>query len=232
MKTHFNIYGHEFSLDDGSLPILMDMLDSDFECDNQGCRNLPEKPETIVDIGAHVGIFSILMSKMYPDSRIYAVEPLLMNRANLLRNISQNNCRNIQSVSLALSKDGGPVPLYVHPGNTGSASTFNTPEFNLEVVPSVTLDALLTQIPEEKIDLMKVDIEGSEYEVFVHFNGWDKIKRLSIEVHGIIALTKEENVKLQENFVNFLFGKMPKENICALTDSKFYKWGEVLPCPK
>lgn len=231
LKNLFNVWGESIIIHDVS-SFVTDLVKHDMEHDNQGCRELHFNPKVIVDLGAHVGIFSIIMSKRYPTAHIYAVEPVPLNGVNLFKNIEENNCKNIKHLCYAVNDGEGNIPLFMHPQNTGSASLFNTHEFGSFLVPTISIDDLLTKIPHDEIDLMKVDIEGCEYQAFKTFTGWNKIKHLSIETHDIPTVSKEINKKIHENFVLFLQSKMPKENLCILTPYAFYKWGKELPAQK
>lgn len=130
-----------------------------------------------VDVGAHIGLFSLLLANLNPNARIDAYEPFDPVRArlrrNLLRNASLGTIRSelVQIHSLALSDGTGDAYLYYDPRIELPSSTGLDPEqvgdkSNLAcaMVPTVTLDLHRRRLDLEssRVDLMKIDVEGAE----------------------------------------------------------------------
>jgi FkbM family methyltransferase len=63
-----------------------------------------EKDDIVVDIGAHVGIFAILVALMYPEAKVYAFEPLPANFYFLQKNIARHKVDNVVAVNKGLLK--------------------------------------------------------------------------------------------------------------------------------
>jgi FkbM family methyltransferase len=136
-------------------------------------------PTTIVDAGAHIGMASILFACRYPSAKIIAVEPEPSNFALLVRNTS--SYKNITPICAALWKEDGEVTLgssNVHP-----KGAFQIVENGKTRVRAVTLDTLMRESGIGSIDILKVDIEGSEREVFAHCDWIDKVRVIVIELH-------------------------------------------------
>jgi FkbM family methyltransferase len=139
-------------------------------------------PQTIVDVGAHIGIASILFARRYPLSRIIAVEPEPSNFALLLKNIAPY--KNIQPICAALWKEAGEVSLgssTVHP-----KGAFQITKNGRTRVRAVSIDALMREADIQSIDLLKIDIEGSEKEVFDSCNWISRVRIIAIELHDRI----------------------------------------------
>jgi FkbM family methyltransferase len=137
--------------------------------------------EVIIDAGAHVGLFSLIASVF--AKKVISIEPHPVNFNLLKINKIINNVENMVLVGRALWYE--KVPLNLYEGNhTGSSSITQTKD-NVEsyLVRAVTLEEIIDRFGE--IGLLKMDIEGGEFEVFnnVRKNVLDGIKCMSIEVH-------------------------------------------------
>jgi FkbM family methyltransferase len=131
---------------------------------------------TFVDIGANVGAFTYWAHHcMQGSGRIVAVEPDEEMRARLEFNLRTNGMRHVDVVSAALSDHTGTAVLYVDRGQRGR----NTLESAVaeatggdrvaQTVPLDTLWARLTALGVDRIDALKIDIEGHEVPVMRHF---------------------------------------------------------------
>ena len=117
--------------------------------------------------------------RRYPRAKIIAIEPEPSNFALLLRNTS--SYKNIQSVCAALWREDGEVTLgssNVHP-----KGAFQIVENGETRVRAVTLGTVMRETGIQSIDILKVDIEGSEREVFASCNWIDNVHAIVIELH-------------------------------------------------
>ncbi|GIX44449.1 MAG: FkbM family methyltransferase [Candidatus Hydrogenedentota bacterium] len=116
-------------------------------------------PRFVVDAGAHIGVFSLIVSAYFPEARILAIEP---NRANieiLERNFSANQVHgDIQPV--ALWNENTPVGFSGGQSNAGRIQ----PDEREEQVQARTLSSILGDSISE-VDFLKLDIEGAELAV-------------------------------------------------------------------
>jgi FkbM family methyltransferase len=117
---------------------------------------------TFVDVGAHVGYFSVLASSIVGDSgRVFAVEPEPRNLELLRANLWRNACDNVTVLPVAAYDRRGHVRFVSNPdGFAGSWIEPNQGETGT-MAPCAPLDALLG---EQTVDVMKIDIERSEPE--------------------------------------------------------------------
>ena len=126
-----------------------------------------KRGSTFIDIGANIGYFSLLASHLVADEGIVlAVEPSRRALSRLASNVQRNNLSNILIWSLAGGKDYSIRNLLqATPNNIGATSLIShvTP-FAVESVSIIPLDALFLAL-EIKPDVIKIDVEGFEYEI-------------------------------------------------------------------
>jgi FkbM family methyltransferase len=116
-----------------------------------------------VDIGANVGIYSVLMAQKAPRGRVVAFEPLPLYCTLLDLNSRLNGLTNIEIRSSAVGDKGTHEEFSVAEDGAYSSlrPTGRKPESECIQVPSVTLDEVFARTG-EKVDIIKVDVEGAE----------------------------------------------------------------------
>jgi FkbM family methyltransferase len=136
-------------------------------------------PELIVDVGANVGYASIYFALRYPRAQIIAIEPEASNF-----NILQANTKaypHIKLVQAAIWSQAGNVGLH-ESDESWAHSVSRDPQ--LPQVSALTLDDILAMSQASRIDLLKIDIEGAEQEIFEHPGGWlDRTSTMIVELH-------------------------------------------------
>lgn len=147
----------------------------------------------ILDIGAHIGLFSLYLSRRWPNARIFAVEPHPDNLHLLRANLDLNNAANVTILPVAVSGTDGTVTLSGDMRfNNGAFSLFASDaalnSHSLEV-PGVALRSLCTANGLTDIDLLKVDCEGAEYLIFNDDFPYTCVRNLRVEAHRSSALT-------------------------------------------
>jgi len=146
-----------------------------------------------VDVGANVGFYSLIASKLVGSAgRVYAIEAVPSSIAVLRANVKFNDCRNVVVHGVAAWSTRGKVKLSVPLSLYGLASVArNGLSFTVE---AFTLDDLLRN--ENRIELIKIDVEGAELEVL---KGAQKVLRktryivleLSHNVSEILRILQE-----------------------------------------
>jgi FkbM family methyltransferase len=146
------------------------------------------QPEVIIDAGANIGLASIYFANKYPNARIISIEPELSNFELLERNVAPYP--QITAVQAALWHRNEEIDL-VDPG-LGKWGFMTEEKGSAEIVCSspchavtaMTVDKIMTDYNLTKIDILKIDIEGAEREVFSDSSPWiDKVNSLIIELH-------------------------------------------------
>jgi len=140
--------------------------------------NLISKENTILDVGANYGWYSMNLAKKYPKCKIYTFEPIPSTYNSLNENIKLNNFENIHTFNIGLSDEEGSFKFYYDNTLSVNASLTNVSDSNniKETVCSVlTIDKFVEQQKINKIDFIKCDVEGAEFLVFK--GGIEIIKR-------------------------------------------------------
>lgn len=133
----------------------------------------------VLDIGAHIGTFSTLVARLIPRAHIFSFEPSPTRAAYLRRNLEMNELASRVTVSqVAVGGTAGPRQL------TGSVVVNGVTTNEGETVEMVTLDAIMSEL-QGPVDLVKIDCEGSEYEIFesASDDSVARIERLLLEYH-------------------------------------------------
>jgi FkbM family methyltransferase len=126
---------------------------------------------TFADVGANEGFFSLLASRIVgPAGRVLAVEPQQRLQEVLRRNFALNGAGNVTVTASAVSDAEGVAELNLAPSmNTGASSFTARTRYRLkrQSVPTETLAEIVRKWGVERVDLVKMDIEGWEYEAIL-----------------------------------------------------------------
>ncbi|MCA2977858.1 MAG: FkbM family methyltransferase [Myxococcaceae bacterium] len=142
---------------------------------------LPKAPALIVDAGANIGCTAVFLAQAYPGARIIAVEPDRENAA-----LARKNCAahaGVEVVEAAV----WPRPVMLEIENPNDESwAFRMKERPREAgaggMRALTIDELSKGAP---IDLLKVDIEGGERQLFSEEDAWlSRVGAMLVELHG------------------------------------------------
>jgi FkbM family methyltransferase len=154
------------------------VLEEDYEFD------LGWTPKIIVDAGANIGLSSIYFANCYPSARIIAIEPEASNFAMLERNVRPY--RQITPFHAALWYREGLICLSDPLGEQGPWNKWGTTTSESGggvKVRAVSIHSLMEQFRLSEIDLLKVDIEGSEIEVFGTCDWLRFVNAMAVETH-------------------------------------------------
>ncbi len=130
--------------------------------------------ETIFDVGAHIGFFSLLAALANPATRVFAFEPLARVFGRLERNVALNRLPNVRPLCAALGERPGTQEFYFPDGDEPVSSSLRSdmllatlPAGTVQHVPVsvVTLDQIVAQERIARIGLIKLDTERTEHEV-------------------------------------------------------------------
>ncbi|MDR2885360.1 MAG: FkbM family methyltransferase [Rikenellaceae bacterium] len=147
-------------------------------------------PSTIVDCGANVGLATVFFKNKYPDARIVSVEPESSNYEMLLLNIAGYDhvhtlkagiwWRNARLVITNKGAETGNWGFMVAELAPGAAA-----DQQRDAIDAVCIPEIMRRFDMPQIDLLKMDIEGSEKELFA--DGWQQwlphVRALVIELH-------------------------------------------------
>lgn len=174
--------------------------------------------KSFVDIGANCGLASISFIERGIKTYLVEADP---NNIETIKLLWSNNSK-IQVVDKAITKEDGKVDFWISPGIGSVASSLfevDTDNNNLDrtkiEVDSISPNTLFENfIQEDLIDLMKVDIEGAEYDFFesISDSNLKRVKRLVVEYH------QNENYKAMQ-----IVQKLVRNNF----KFKLQKWSSV-----
>ena len=121
----------------------------------------------LLDIGANIGSIAIPIALARPDVKIICVEALPYNFSYLQKNTAANQLTNILPLNVCFSdSDGKRVKFYHHKTMLGSSSFHSLHSKDFVELTTKTLDQQLDQLSIDKVDMMKIDTEGSEALIF------------------------------------------------------------------
>lgn len=166
-------------------------LFGNYEPDLSQALHVLLKPSAVfMDVGANEGYFSIMAAELIgPSGKVITVEPQKRLRAVLEKNFELNDVRNGLIIDSAISDTKGVSVLHISPDTaTGSTALHQSTRYKLPTdrVETITLSDLLALAGVEYIDVMKMDIEGFEYEAIMGSKEvfqTHRIKALALELH-------------------------------------------------
>ena len=121
----------------------------------------------VLDIGANIGNHTLAFATC--ASQVHAFEPVPETFRILQRNITRNHLPNVQAWNLALSDRQEKISIYLgKPGNMGMSSMEQKESSGAQVeITSVAGDGFLEKHDINRVDFMKIDVEGHEYFVIL-----------------------------------------------------------------
>lgn len=148
---------------------------------------LPFEPRVILDAGAYTGLSAIYFAEKYPAAEVIAVEPDPENFRLLTKNVGSYG--RIHPVHAALWFEDAELTLQSRPEGHWASSVHSVGRGSGSAVadrpiPAVRVETLMSRFAVPEIDVLKVDIEGAEKEVFEHSAAWiDRVGAIFIETH-------------------------------------------------
>lgn len=198
--------------------------------------------DTVIDIGANIGMFALFVTHNFPGVRVYAFEPAPPPFDALRENVTQY-CPDSQAFNYGVSGENGVKPFTFYRNSTVFSGFAADPERDARTIrtvvenvlhaqfpgstldlrpvvsrllrdrlvavthprPTRTLSTVLREVGIDRIDLLKIDTEGSETEVLqgIEDRDWERIRQVVLEVHGsdeqrqaIVALLEERGFEV------------------------------------
>lgn len=150
---------------------------------------------TVVDVGAHIGTFTLQAAARVPDGRVIAYEPEPENYRYLEHNVRANNFKRVQTFRSAVAAKEGMRRLYLKEGRATGGHSMFAPGGPSIVVPCTTLLGIIQK--HGTIDYLKLDCEGAENEILLETDEgvFSYIRRIAMEQHDFTGRQREAVVK-------------------------------------
>lgn len=144
------------------------------------------KPKLIIDGGANVGYASIWFANKFPKSKIYAIEPEAENYKILISNTRKYS--NVKLIKAGLWHKKALLKVLDKGYGRWGFVTEETNSLEKECSKAITIDDILRKSGFDQIDILKLDIEGAEKEIFSkNYEYWlPRVRVLIIEIHDWI----------------------------------------------
>lgn len=146
--------------------------------------NYIKRRSIVIDIGAQIGVFSVLAAKIATKGKVFAFEPFEGNNLLLRKNIKLNNLKNVIVSENAIAAKSETRQLVISKENSGGHSFFEKGDERVEI-KTITLKDVFIKNKIDYCDFLKIDCEGAEYEILYNApkKYLDKIKSITLEYH-------------------------------------------------
>lgn len=179
--------------------------------DHEICKN----NKIILDCGAHIGTSAVFFQLLNPKSKIYCFEPDKSSFELLKDNLKLNEI-NSRVYNYAISNKKGAIKFQ---SNLNCSVGSRVGEQGQDV-QSRDLDSLMKEIKINKIDLLKLDIEGEELKVLKKLSHPEKIKNFTCEVHSQYYPPSELKQLIEKKGFK-IYPDAEKEKFNSLFSSRF-----------
>lgn len=145
--------------------------------------------DTVVDIGANIGSFSVYAAWLQPTARVLAVEPLQENFSLLTENVRLNGLKNVETLQAAVMDKAGSVTVYhgnrAAEGSSSVVASAAVDGSRPETVPAIGFEELLDRT--ERVDFLKIDCEGAEFDFLPDAPAacLRKVRKIAMEYHDV-----------------------------------------------
>lgn len=186
-------------------------IDKDYEI------KLPIDPKYIIDAGANIGLATIVFANAYPNAHILSVEPEESNYTLLKKNTAKY--LNVHPLKAGIW--GKPAFLRIENPKADQWSFQLEETTKSGEINAITIENAMQILSTKRIDLLKLDIEGAEIEVFSSNVSWlENVDVIIIELHDRLRAGCRETV--QEAIASYSFSQQKHgENIIFTHDSQF-----------
>lgn len=139
--------------------------------------------DTIIDIGAHIGLFTLFASQFCKNGKIYCFEPVKENYELLLSNMTLNNLSNVSAFNVAVADKTSTVRIFLNKDESGHSMFAQ--DSNFIEVQSTILKNIFDENNISICNFIKMDCEGAEYDIIRSLpqKYFTKIKKMIIEYH-------------------------------------------------
>jgi FkbM family methyltransferase len=155
------------------------------ECYTADLDYRPANGDVILDVGAHVGLFSIWCVRRNPNCRVESIEANRKNYACLAANLESIGAVQVNAHNVAIGKTFGRGRMEAHTDRSIDHQLIPAQEDDPESVSVVPLEGLFDIAQIQRIAFLKMDVEGAEHDVFAEVDQslLRRIERIGLEYH-------------------------------------------------
>lgn len=140
-----------------------------------------ENARTVIDLGSHIGISLLYFRARFPEARILGVEPDPRNWRLLAQNVDA--LPRVETRCAAVTGADGWREMHLASDRHSSSVMSGVPAERRARVQAVTLDSLVAEFGADRIDLLKIDIEGAEWDVLSNAASLEQVDAVVGELH-------------------------------------------------
>ena len=172
---------------------------------------LASSSEVTIDVGAHVGFYTLLAAHANPAGRVFAFEPHPVAHERLLRNVALNGLSHVECVQAAAGARDGNADLFHVPGGLPSSSSLcfdfmkSRGDVDRTRVDVVALDGFLEERRAGRVGLVKIDTEATEPDVLAGLAGRLRRDRPAIVCEVIKGRGAEEGLTAALHTLEYRF---------------------------
>lgn len=162
-----------------------------------------KRASTIIDIGANVGYYSLLAASVNKTATIIGFEPISKTYNRFVENIEINRYKNITAVRNAVSNTSGKIRINIGNENNWGMSSINQHDYLSDLyedIESITLDEYVKNSNINVIDLIKIDIEGAEFNALLGMRNLLEVKSPIIFLEVLEQHLSKQNISLKRVF--------------------------------
>lgn len=151
--------------------------------------------DVVVDIGGNIGTFTVYAGTVCKASRILVFEPFPENFTMLKRNVEENKLNMVNCVNEAISKTRGRQRFRLDPVDPGSHSLAGEADIGTMIeVQCCPFSDIFERFGIDRIDYLKLDCEGGEYDIFDESTAplLRRVKQISMEYHDHPTLSYKD----------------------------------------
>jgi FkbM family methyltransferase len=197
-------------------------LDKDLEI-MQGYfeKYTPKKADIVLDCGSYVGCFTIIASKLVgAKGKVIAFEPDATSYRKLLANIELNKLTNVKAINKGVFDKNSKKEFYERTSR-GSSFVFESEGMLTKSVDVTTIDNVVKELNLEKIDFIKMDVEGAELQAL---KGTEKILK-TLKPNLAIATYHIIDGKTTDNDVEKYLQKLKYKTVTGFMQHRVtYAW--------
>lgn len=146
--------------------------------------------DTVVDIGAHSGVFSIYAGEKAHGGTVYAFEPVLANFEILRRNVDLNHMTNVKALNFAVASITGEQDIFLSSNDlahTLHRTLLGDTMVGRTRVKAIALAEIVDRYCPTGIDFLKMNCEGAEYDILLNCpeRVTARIRMMTIQYHNV-----------------------------------------------